>query len=321
MSVVAVVGIQWGDEGKGKVIDFLSKGANIVVRCQGGANARHTVVVNDEKFVLHLIPSGIIHPHTECVIGNSAVLNLEILFKEIDILMKKGISVQKRLKISDRAHVTLLRHLESDSVGTSTHRGIRPTYIDKVGRIGLHVCDLMNLQEHPYKDRLKPYVTDTIVLLHQAIDVNRHILFEGGQGIGLDIDFGTYPYVTSSRTSVGGLCAGSGIPPTKIDAVIGVAMAYNTQVIDEKPFPTLMDLSTEEKIRKSGNEFGSTTDRPRRCGWFDAVLARYAARINGLLGIVITKLDVLDNLETLQLATATSTKVIYWIHFLLVRLF
>ena len=344
MGSLVVVGAQWGDEGKGRIVDLLAQRADVVVRFQGGANAGHTIVVDGVEYILHLIPSGIVRGKT-CLIGNGVVLDLGALFEEMAQVENQGIDLSGKLFVSDRAHLTLPYHRlldaareadnKSRKIGT-TMRGIGPTYVDKMMRIGVRVCDLFDqelLEEkiaanweekthglrhltpqqrpHPgevlqtyleYAEKLKPFVTDGSVLLDEARRAGQHILFEGAQGTGLDIDFGTYPYVTSSNTIAGGACNGSGMGPTHIDHVAGIAKAYTTRV-GEGPFPTLMAEGIEEKCRQIGQEFGATTGRKRLCGWFDAVLVRHAARINGLTSLILTKLDVLDSFEEIQLCT------------------
>ncbi|MBZ4687758.1 MAG: adenylosuccinate synthase [Clostridia bacterium] len=345
MSTVVLIGAQWGDEGKGKITDFLARQAEVVVRSQGGNNAGHTVVVDDKEYKLHLIPSGILYPEKLCVIGNGVVIDPKVLLEEIDYLAENGIQTDN-LRISSSAHVIMPYHKKLDElqeerrgnkkIGT-TKRGIGPCYMDKIARTGIRIIDLINandfketlgsalqdknylfdkvynttgfeLQEiydeyMQYAERIRPYVTDTSVLINKAIDERRDVLFEGAQGTLLDIDHGTYPFVTSSYPTSGGACVGSGVGPTKIDSVLGVVKAYTTRV-GEGPFPTELRNEMGDQIRKAGHEFGTTTGRPRRCGWMDAVILRYAARINGLTGIAVTKLDVLDGLETLKICTA-----------------
>jgi adenylosuccinate synthase len=344
MGSLVVVGAQWGDEGKGRIVDLLAERAEVVVRFQGGANAGHTIVVDGTEYILHLIPSGIVRGKT-CLIGNGVALDLASLFEEMETVERQGIALQGRLFVSDRAHLTLPYHRLLDAareasnparkIGT-TQRGIGPTYVDKMMRVGVRVCDLFdpegllekiaaNWEEkthglrhlseeqrpHPeqvletylsYAQKLKPFVCDGSVLLNKARKAGQHILFEGAQGTGLDIDFGTYPYVTSSNTIAGGASTGSGLGPTHIDRVAGIAKAYTTRV-GEGPFPTLMEPEIEEKCRTIGQEFGATTGRKRLCGWFDAMLVRHAARVNGLGSLIITKLDVLDTFEEIQLCT------------------
>lgn len=345
MANVIVIGAQWGDEGKGKITDLLSKSADIVVRYQGGVNAGHTVVVKDRTFKLHLIPSGILYPDTECIIGGGTVIDPQVLIKEIDQLETLGISTQN-LKISETAHVTMPYHRLIDQaseerrgnhkIGT-TKRGIGPTYADKSERTGIRVTDLMEpealkkqlrwtvnyknvilekLYELPpldpdevieqyleYAERLRPHVVDSSLRIYEAIRQKRNILFEGAQGTLLDLDHGTYPYVTSSNPVAGGACIGTGVGPTVIDRVIGVAKAYTTRV-GEGPFPTELHGELGQLLCDRGAEFGTTTGRRRRCGWFDAVIGRYAVRINGLDCLAITKLDVLDELDEIQVCVA-----------------
>jgi len=342
MANIAVVGAQWGDEGKGKVVDYLAKDADIVARYQGGNNAGHTVVVGEEKYVLHLVPSGILYPGKKCIIGNGVVLSPEVLFEEIDHLRQRGVYVGDNLAISDRAHVIMPYHLLMESADESnrgakkigtTKKGIGPAYMDKVGRAGIRVGDLLNFrvfeeklgfnldekakilgrseqwaesaktaiikEYRGYADRIEPFVADTSVILNEAIKAGKSILFESAQGTLLDVDFGTYPYGTSSNPTAGGVCTGLGIGPTAIDKVIGVVKAYVTRV-GEGPFPTELPPDMDELVRQRGEEYGATTGRPRRCGWFDAVAARYAARVNGFTGIVVTKLDILDELDPIK---------------------
>ncbi len=338
-----VLGAQWGDEGKGKIVDVLSEKADIVARYQGGANAGHTVVIGENSYILHLIPSGILRRDTICVIGNGVVLSLESLMEEIETLTQLGISIGRNLLISDRAHLIMPYHylveaadeLNPNKIGT-TRRGVGPAYVDKMHRqMGIRVGDLFepelfaekldyNLDRKmlqipsirdqidvkdlisQYRDlanRIAHHVTDTSVILHQAHKDGKSMLFEGAQGTLLDIDFGTYPYVTSSNTTVGGVCTGLGIGPQLIDEVIGVVKAYTTRV-GEGPFPTEFPEMLGSRIREIGKEYGATTGRPRRCGWLDGVALRYAMRINGMTRLAITKLDVLDTLETIQVAIA-----------------
>jgi len=343
MPVRVVVGCQWGDEGKGKIIDLLCALSRIgvVARFQGGANAGHTVVVKSEKYILHLIPSGILHPNVQCYIGNGVVIEPDKLLYEIDLLESKNFQVRNRLAISTNAHVIMPYHIILDKskesnpnlfIGT-TGRGIGPAYVDKVDRIGIRMMDLQSpdllreklalnlklkashlkrkkvnldkiLQDYlAYGERLQPCLRDVSRLINEDITAGKNILLEGAQGTLLDVDFGTYPYVTSSSPIAGGACTGLGIGPTKIDDVIGVFKAYTTRV-GEGPFPTeFLSYFYTERIREWGKEFGATTGRPRRCGWFDGVLARFAARINGLTEMAITKLDVLDRLATVQICT------------------
>ena len=345
MANVVVIGAQWGDEGKGKITDLLSKSADVVVRYQGGVNAGHTVVVKDQTFKLHLIPSGILYPDTECIIGCGTVIDPKVLLEELDQLEKLGISTQNLL-ISETAHVTMPYHRLIDraseeqrgshKIGT-TGRGIGPTYADKSERTGIRVIDLMDadslkaqltwaiahknvileklydlpplnadevIEEYlAYADRLRPHVVDSSLKIYDAIQRKRNILFEGAQGTLLDLDHGTYPYVTSSNPVAGGACVGTGVGPTMIDRVIGVAKAYTTRV-GEGPFPTELHGEVGELLCDRGAEFGTTTGRQRRCGWFDAVIGRYAVRINGLDCLAITKLDVLDEMDEIKVCVA-----------------
>jgi adenylosuccinate synthase len=342
---VVVIGAQWGDEGKGKITDLLSKSADVVVRYQGGVNAGHTVVVSGETFKLHLIPSGILYPGTDCIIGCGTVIDPQILLAELDQLEALQIPLGN-LWISQTAHVTMPYHRLLDTateasrgnqkIGT-TGRGIGPTYADKSERTGIRVQDLMDeelLQEKlawtidyknvileklynlppldpkvviseylGYAERLRPYVVDTSLKIYDAIQRRLNILFEGAQGTLLDLDHGTYPYVTSSNPVAGGACVGTGVGPTMIDRVIGVAKAYTTRV-GEGPFPTELDGELGELLCDRGAEFGTTTGRQRRCGWFDGVIGRYAVRINGLDCLAITKLDVLDEMDEIKVCVA-----------------
>jgi adenylosuccinate synthase len=339
---VVVVGAQWGDEGKGKLVDVLAERADWVVRYQGGANAGHTVHIGDDVFVLHQIPSGILHEGVRCALGNGVVLDPDTLFTEIDGLVKDGIDVEGRLYVSDRAHLVLPYHKLLDgassasaAIGT-TGRGIGPAYEDKVARRGVRVLDLRNTSrmkdlvaqgvEHAnaqlsrFKsekradaketiellerlgERLLPLAEDVSLLLHRARKGQAAILLEGAQGSLLDVDHGTYPYVTSSNTTAGGASVGVGIAPTSIDAVLGVVKAYTTRV-GHGPLPTEMDQAFGEKVRQLGNEFGATTGRARRCGWFDSIVVKYATRVNGLTDLAVTKLDVLDTLDRLGICT------------------
>ncbi len=345
MANVIVIGAQWGDEGKGKITDLLSRSADVVVRYQGGVNAGHTIVVNGQTFKLHLIPSGILYPNTDCIIGCGTVIDPQILIAELDQLKELNISTD-HLLISETAHVTMPYHRMIDQaseerrgshkIGT-TGRGIGPTYADKSERTGIRVLDLMNPDELReqlewtinyknvileklynlppldaqevieqylgYAERLRPHVVDTSLKISDAIQRRRNILFEGAQGTLLDLDHGTYPYVTSSNPVAGGACVGTGVGPTMIDRVIGVSKAYTTRV-GEGPFPTELDGELGEMLCDRGAEFGTTTGRKRRCGWFDAVIGRYAVRINGMDCMALTKLDVLDELEEIQVCVA-----------------
>ncbi len=349
MANTVVVGTQWGDEGKGKIIDFLSQDADVVARYQGGPNAGHSVVVGDEKFVMHLIPSGILHPDTLCIIGNGVVIALEQLIAEMDELSKRGVYIGENLLISDRAHLIMPYHPLVESVAETqggsqkigtTLRGVGPTYADKMNRqAGIRVVDLFdfdlfeekvdfNLQikgknlrsiqkelnktdllekYKEYAQRIASHVKDTSVVLNDAIKAGKRILFEGAQGTMLDVDFGTYPFVTSSNTTVGGVCTGLGVSPAAIDEVIGISKAYTTRV-GEGPFPTELLGKFGEHLRQKGDEYGATTGRPRRCGWLDIVVLKYAARINGLTGIALTKVDVLDDLDVIKICTGYKYK-------------
>jgi adenylosuccinate synthase len=342
MPNIVVAGAQWGDEGKGKIVDLLSQRVQVVARYNGGHNAGHTVILGDEKFVLHLIPSGILHPGVLCVMGNGMVIDPWALEKELGELQKAGIEVDDNLVISDRAHVILPHHraLEQLSeqergarkIGT-TNRGIGPAYEDKVGRRGIRMGDLLKpgslagkLEEArrhfeevcrgagqkpeidwdalvrdlvAFGERLAPRIQDTSLVLHRTIARGYSILFEGAQATLLDIDHGTYPYVTSSSASAGGVASGLGIPPTRIDGVLGIAKAYTTRV-GAGPLPSEIGGSLEEEIRRRGAEYGASTGRPRRCGWFDAVVTRYSVRVNGFDSIALTKLDVLDPLAEIH---------------------
>ncbi len=341
MSAIILLGAQWGDEGKGKITDYLAEKADFVVRYQGGSNAGHTVEVASDKFMLHLIPSGILYPRTVSVVGNGVVIDIKELAGEIENLQSRGIDTSN-LRISTRAHVVMPYHKAIDEIedqcqgiGT-TRRGIGPAYADKINRSGFRISDLIydsNFKERFEKevdrknqlihdlygmrqfdselmyadlmeqvDMIREYVVDTSVLVYQAIKENKKVLFEGAQGTLLDIDHGTYPYVTSSHPTAGGACTGSGIGPTSIDRVLGVAKAYTTRV-GEGPFPTELCDETGDVLRERGREYGTTTGRKRRCGWLDTVILRYAARINGLTDLAITKLDVLDEFETIKICT------------------
>lgn len=345
MANVIVIGAQWGDEGKGKITDLLSRSADVVVRYQGGANAGHTIVAQGQTFKLHLIPSGILYPDTECIIGSGTVIDPKILIEELDRLEALNIPTD-HLLISETAHITLPYHRLIDQaseeqrgnhrIGT-TGRGIGPTYADKSERTGIRVVDLVDptvltkklrwtidyknrvleklynlppldadtiiAEYQGYADRLRPHVVDCSLQIYEAIQARRNILFEGAQGTLLDLDHGTYPYVTSSNPVAGGACIGAGIGPTMIDRVIGVAKAYTTRV-GEGPFPTEVEGDLGEHLCDRGAEFGTTTGRKRRCGWFDAVIGRYAVRINGMDCLAITKLDVLDDLDEIRVCVA-----------------
>jgi len=346
MANVVVIGAQWGDEGKGKVVDIYTEHADNVVRYQGGNNAGHTLVVGDEKIVLHLIPSGILHEGKRCIIGNGVVLDPEVFIREITNLKAKGrMKDDSVLRLSEGLHIIMPYHKRVDiareamsgdrKIGT-TGRGIGPAYEDKIGRRGIRLCDLLDkgiferklrealeeknfllekfLGDKPftfeeifteyngYAEILRKYVADTSLMLHKEIKAGRNILFEGAQGTLLDVDHGTYPFVTSSSTCAGGACTGTGVSPRDINEIIGISKAYVTRV-GSGPFPTELLEETGERMRQSGKEFGATTGRPRRCGWFDAVVLRYAVRVNGLTGIAITKLDVLDEFDTIKICT------------------
>ena len=343
MSNIVILGAQWGDESKGKLTDVFAEHADVVARYQGGDNAGHTIVLGDKTFILHLIPSGILRPNTANVIGNGVVINLETLFREIDGLLKKGVEVSSdNLKISDRAHLIMPYHKvveqyeqmgSATKIGT-TSRGIGPTYSDKMNRhAGIRVGDLLefdNFQKkidynleakadtlqmsevtrhslietyYQYAERIAPFVTDTVAFMHETCADGKRILFEGAQGTMLDIDFGTYPYVTSSNCTAGAVCTGLGIGPKLIDEVLGVSKAYVTRV-GGGPFPTEMPPDLDEEIRNIGKEYGATTQRPRRCGWLDLVALRYATQINGLTAIALTKLDVFDTLADIEVCVA-----------------
>ena len=345
MANIILVGMQWGDEGKGKIIDVLSRKVHYVVRYQGGNNAGHTVWVRGSKFILHLIPSGILWANKKCVIGNGVVVDPRVLLTEISELRERGIEVAGRLFISELAHIIFPYHRLEDKlkeeqrggarIGT-TGRGIGPAYIDKVSRTGIRMVDLLSpgifgeklrvnvdeinralrkfykkpairfgplLKEYQgYGRRLKRYITNTSILLNEAVNKKRSILFEGAQGTILDIDFGTYPFVTSSNSSAGGACTGTGVGPAAIDRVIGVVKAYTTRV-GEGPFPSEFDQEMDTLIRKRGDEYGATTGRPRRCGWLDAVMVRHSARVNGITELAVTKLDVMSGLEEIKICT------------------
>lgn len=348
MSVSLIVGAQWGDEGKGKIVDLLATKADIVARYQGGANAGHTIVIDGKQYVLHLIPSGILTDNVKCIIGNGVVIDPVALMKEIEMLKEHGIDVSGRLFISHKAHLIMPYHKLIDQVreksssekaiGT-TGRGIGPAYIDKAKRSGIRIVDLLDRVEFEKKLRsslaeynelltkiyseteinveelietylefdklIDPYVTDTTLLINEAIKEGKKVIVEGAQGALLDLDHGTYPFVTSSNPTSGGACTGLGIPPTKIDKIIGIVKAYSTRV-GNGPFPTELLNETGEKLRKEGNEFGATTGRPRRCGWLDLVALKYSVMINGITDIALTKLDVLDTFEELKVCIGYS---------------
>ncbi len=345
MPVSVVIGTQWGDEGKGKLVDLLGKDVDIVARYQGGANAGHTVCWDDKTFVLHLIPSGIFHEDVTCVIGNGVVLDPVAVMEEIRTIQDLGYDVEGRLKISHNAHLIMPYHKkveaareqqrEDDAIGT-TGRGIGPTYVDKFARTGIRVVDLLDrdvlrtklteaieeknallsgvygadeldvdriVEEYVEFDRIiDPYVTNTSKYLNDALDRGKNVLAEGAQGSLLDVDFGTYPFVTSSHPTVGGACTGLGIPPTSVDRIIGIVKAYSTRV-GNGPFPTELTDEVGQQLREVGKEFGATTGRPRRCGWLDLVALKYTSMINGLTELAVTKLDVLSGIEELKVCT------------------
>ena len=345
MGVLVVIGTQWGDEGKGKIVDLLARDAGMVVRYQGGSNAGHTVVKAGQKYVFKLIPSGVLHRGTACVLGNGVVIDPADLLAEIDALKAKGIRADRHLYISQSAHAIMPYHkaIEKASetqkggrrIGT-TGRGIGPAYVDKMARIGIRMGDLLDppyfrqklednvaetnalletLYQAPgfeaekifqeylrYAERLKDMIVDTGLLVHQAVAKGKRVLLEGAQGTHLDVDHGTYPYVTSSSAAAGGACTGTGLGPTAVDAVLGIAKAYTTRV-GSGPFPTELPGHLGVTLQRRGNEFGAVTGRERRCGWYDALLVRYAARVNGLTSLCITKLDVLDGHGEIGLCT------------------
>ena len=347
MANVAVIGAQWGDEGKGKIVDLFARDADIVVRFQGGNNAGHTLVVNGQKTILHLIPSGALHPKKLCVIANGVVVDPEVLLDEIQRLKEHGcLADDSLLQISEEAHVIMPYHKAIDlarerlrgkgKIGT-TGRGIGPAYEDKIARTGIRFIDLLeeqtfrkrltyNIAEKNiylkailkekalnfkaihkdycgYREKLKKYVTNTELLLYHAMQDGKKVLFEGAQGTLLDVDHGTYPYVTSSNTVTGGACTGAGVGPQNIHQTIGISKAYTTRV-GSGPFPTELRGAEGRKLKQDGDEYGSTTGRPRRCGWFDAVGVRHAVRINGITGIALTKLDVLTGFKEIGICTA-----------------
>jgi adenylosuccinate synthase len=349
MSALAIVGSQWGDEGKGKIIDYLAKTADMVVRGQGGSNAGHTVVIGKKKYALHLIPSGVMNEHTVNIIGNGVVFDAEGFFDEIDALEKDGVKTGN-IFVSDRAHLVFPYHKVLDALceeargekdlGT-TRKGIGPAYTDKIERSGLRVCDMLDEASFreklaaqtddknrilekifnappvdkakliadfvAYAARLRPYVRDTGVMVHEAVKSGKKVLFEGAQGSMLDIDLGTYPYVTSSHPISGGFTTGSGIGAGAIDGVIGITKAYTTRV-GKGPFVTELDNEIGNQIREIGHEYGATTGRPRRCGWFDGVVVRYSARINGMTGLALMLLDVLGGFDELKLCHSYTYK-------------
>lgn len=324
-SNIAVIGMEWGDEGKGKIIDFLAEKADVVARFNGGNNAGHTIEVGSKKIVLHLVPSGILHEDKLNIIGNGLVVDPKVLLQEIGFLQKNGIKVDSNFALSENAHVILPPHIEEDKkiggkIGT-TARGIGPAYTDKSARIGLKVYELIDdaifrkrygneefYQEYRQcADSLKEYVADTTSMINAALDKNKKVLFEGAQGTLLDIDHGTYPFVTSSSAISGGVCTGLGISPKKVKSVLGVCKAYKTRV-GMGPFPTEITGSTGEKIQKIGKEFGATTGRQRRVGWFDAVIGKYSVMVNGIDSIALTKLDVLTTIPKLKICVAYKYK-------------
>jgi adenylosuccinate synthase len=345
MSTVVVVGTQWGDEGKGKITDYLAETAEVVARYQGGNNAGHTILIGGQKYKLTMIPSGIFYKDKTCIIGNGMVINPAALIEEIKYIHDHGFTTTN-LKISDRAHVIMPYHLLLDAleedrkgdnkIGT-TRKGIGPCYMDKAARNGIRIADLMDAEEFElrlraviaeknvviekvygsqgvevesilqeylgYAEILRPYVTDTSVVLNESIDEGRRVLFEGAQGVMLDIDQGTYPFVTSSNPSAGGVCIGSGVGPSKINTVIGVAKSYTTRVGDG-PFPTELKNEIGDWIREKGFEYGTVTGRPRRVGWFDSVVVRHARRVSGITGLSLNSIDVLSGLETVKICTS-----------------
>jgi adenylosuccinate synthase len=351
MANVAVIGTQWGDEGKGKVVDLYSEDADVIARFQGGNNAGHTIVIKGEQTILHLIPSGILHDNKICIIGNGVIVNPKVLLQEIDGLKSRGLLPSNtKLYISEKAHVIMPYHWrmdvarESHGVGKrigTTGRGIGPTYEDKIARVGIRMCDLLDeqvfrekltrnveeknfyltklFQEDPldieaifdeyrkYADRLRAYVADTSIIINEEIKRGKKILFEGAQGSHLDIDHGTYPYVTSSNTVSGNASSGTGVGPSAVGAVVGICKAYTTRV-GEGPFVTELTCETGDRIRDVGHEYGATTGRKRRCGWLDMVLVRQAVRLSGITGIALTKLDVLTGLERLNICVGYKTQ-------------
>ncbi|MGH7444378.1 MAG: adenylosuccinate synthase [Longimicrobiales bacterium] len=339
-----VVGAQWGDEGKGKIVDVLAADVGVIARYQGGANAGHTVHVGGDEFVLHQIPSGILHPGTRCLLGNGVVFDVEQFFEELDALHARGIHAEPQIGISGRAHLLLehhkhldraLEHTRGDAKIGTTGKGIGPAYEDKIARVGVRAADLSDparartliiaaaerandklrmagvetvdaeaiaTRALTFRDRIVPLLTDTGLEIQEALHRGERVLLEGAQGAMLDVDHGTYPYVTSSSTTAGGAATGVGIGPTRIDSVLGVVKAYTTRV-GSGPLPTEIPGALGEHLREVGGEYGATTGRPRRCGWFDAVVVRYAALVNGLTGLALTKLDVLDDFEEIRICT------------------
>lgn len=350
MPVKIILGAQWGDEGKGKLVDVFASDSDFVIRYQGGANAGHTVYINDKKYVLHLLPSGVLTPGVNCILGNGMVIDPDAFFEELEFLDNNDIDYKNRIFISDRAHLIFPYHkaidqhseksLDKNKIGT-TGRGIGPSYVDKFNRKGIRLAELYSndilkqrlekninhynkvLVEQYFQkplqfdeilkktkeisEKIKPFVSDTSKLIYKAWNERKSLLLEGAQGSLLDIDFGTYPYVTSSNPISGGASIGSGIPPTAVEEITGVMKAYITRV-GEGPFPTEEFALTGDKLRNEGNEFGATTGRPRRCGWFDAIAAQYSVRINGLTSIALTKLDVLDSFDEIKICTAYEYK-------------
>ncbi|MBN1898851.1 MAG: adenylosuccinate synthase [Spirochaetes bacterium] len=347
MGTLTIVGTQWGDEGKGKITNLLSKKADYVVRYQGGDNAGHTVYIDDEKYVFHLLPSGIIEKDKICVLGNGVVINPESLFKEIQVLKDRGIGIHNRILVSDKAHLVFPYHkyidkqreISKGSIGT-TKKGIGPAYSDKYARIGIRAGDYINdkiflelltynieekksiIKKFDDPDNVKrniialrnkilkefkKFVNDTTFILNQAIDQKKKILFEGAQGILLDIDFGTYPFVTSSNPSAGGVATGTGVPPNKINNVLGITKAYTTRV-GNGPFPVELKDGIGDHLRNRGKEYGATTGRPRRCGWLDMVVVKHSIMINGIRSIALTKLDILDEMEEIKVCVAYTYK-------------
>lgn len=338
-NITAIIGTQWGDEGKGKLVDILAEKYDWIVRATGGANAGHTIYVNNKKFVFHQIPSGALQLNTKMIVGNGCVINLPSLAEEIQLLKNEGVSLEGRFYLSDRAHLVCDYHKKIDvlqeemkggkKIGT-TGRGIGPAYSDKINRMGIRIGELLNWEafeahyrnnlaivqkmyttlEHDaegeliafkqHREELLPYITNTVLLLNEQVAAGKKILLEGANATMLDIDHGTYPFVTSSNASIGGIITGTGIPPRKIDSIIGILKAYTTRV-GAGPFPSELDDETGEYLRTKGGEFGSTTGRPRRCGWMDTVVARYAVMLNGITHINLTKLDVLTGLPTLHI--------------------
>ncbi len=350
MPVAVVVGMQWGDEGKGKIIDLLAENVDVVARYQGGHNAGHTICFNEKQFVLHLIPSGIFHENKLCVIGNGVVVDPMALVEEMRQLEEAGIDMEDRLVISDRANIIMPYHGTSDKgresgsgfqkIGT-TGRGIGPSYADKIARAGIRTCDLCDetyLKERlranydekqkilkslygtelpefnylldelmGYRETILKYIANTHILMRDQIAQGKNILCEGAQGTMLDVDHGTYPFVTSSNSTAGGACTGLGIPPTKINRALGVIKAYTTRV-GEGPFPTELSNAGGERLGKVGHEFGATTGRPRRCGWFDVVVAKYGVHLNGIDALILTKIDVMDGFKTIKVCTGYEYK-------------